>query len=92
MTVRLTDNSSLGQAHIESGLIATIETMASHLIDGTFKSDCATNPSNVAFNISDALGFTVTFQYGTPISYACLCRDEVALHLLAAHRTNRLPG
>jgi hypothetical protein len=40
----------------------------------------------------DALGFTVTFQFGTPISYACLCRDEVPLHLLAAHRTNRLPG
>ena len=40
----------------------------------------------------DALGFTVTFEYGTPINYACLCRDEVALHLLPAHRTNRLPG
>jgi catechol 2,3-dioxygenase-like lactoylglutathione lyase family enzyme len=40
----------------------------------------------------DALGFTVTFEYGTPPSYACLCRDEVALHLLAAHRTSRLPG
>lgn len=40
----------------------------------------------------DALGFTVTFQYGDPTYYACLCRDEVALHLLAAHRTHRLPG
>ena len=40
----------------------------------------------------DALGFTVTFQYGSPTFYACLCRDEVALHLLAAHRTRRLPG
>ena len=40
----------------------------------------------------DALGFTVTFEYGTPKYYACLCRDEVALHLLAAHRTQRLPG
>lgn len=40
----------------------------------------------------DTLGFNVTFQYGTPTYYACLCRDEVALHLLAAHRTNRLPG
>ena len=29
----------------------------------------------------DALGFTVTFQYGKPTFYACLCRDEVALHL-----------
>jgi uncharacterized glyoxalase superfamily protein PhnB len=40
----------------------------------------------------DALGFTVTFQYGEPAFYACLCRDEVALHLLAAHETKRLPG
>jgi uncharacterized glyoxalase superfamily protein PhnB len=40
----------------------------------------------------DALGFTVTFQYGKPTFYACLCRDEVALHLLAAHKTKRLPG
>ena len=40
----------------------------------------------------DALGFKVTFQYGNPTFYACLCRDEVALHLLAAHRTHRLPG
>lgn len=40
----------------------------------------------------DALGFTVTFQYDDPTYYACLCRDEVALHLLAAHRTHRLPA
>jgi len=40
----------------------------------------------------DALGFAVTFQYGKPTFYACLCRDEVALHLLAAHETKRLPG
>ena len=40
----------------------------------------------------DALGFNVTFQYGNPAFYACLCRDEVALHLLAAHETKRLPG
>jgi len=40
----------------------------------------------------DALGFTVTFQYGEPSFYACLCRDAVALHLLAAHETKRLPG
>ena len=40
----------------------------------------------------DALGFIVTFQYGEPIFYACLCRDEVALHLLSAHETKRLPG
>ena len=40
----------------------------------------------------DALGFTVTFQYGKPTYYACLCRDEVALHLLASHETKRLPS
>lgn len=40
----------------------------------------------------DVLGFIVTFEYGAPLFYACLCRDEVALHLLAAHRTSRLPG
>ncbi|MGX1291211.1 VOC family protein [Bradyrhizobium ottawaense] len=38
------------------------------------------------------LGFEVTFEYGAPLSYACLCRDVVALHLLAAARTKRLPG
>jgi uncharacterized glyoxalase superfamily protein PhnB len=40
----------------------------------------------------EALGFTVTFEYGAPPSYACLCRDEVALHLLAAQQTSRLAG
>jgi catechol 2,3-dioxygenase-like lactoylglutathione lyase family enzyme len=40
----------------------------------------------------DVLGFEVAFEYGTPISYVGLCRDEVALHLLAANRTSRLPG
>jgi catechol 2,3-dioxygenase-like lactoylglutathione lyase family enzyme len=40
----------------------------------------------------DALGFTISFEYGQPTFYACLCRDEVALHLLAAHRTKQLPG
>ncbi|MCS3932343.1 catechol 2,3-dioxygenase-like lactoylglutathione lyase family enzyme [Bradyrhizobium elkanii] len=37
-------------------------------------------------------GFEVTFEYGQPPSYACLCRDEVGLHLLAAAVTKRLPG
>jgi len=32
----------------------------------------------------DMLGFDVTFQYGEPTYYACLCRDEVAVHLRAA--------
>ena len=40
----------------------------------------------------DRLGFTVTFQYGKPVFYACLRRDEVALHLLAAQETKRIPG
>jgi catechol 2,3-dioxygenase-like lactoylglutathione lyase family enzyme len=40
----------------------------------------------------DVLGFKVTFEYGTPTFYVCLCRDEVALHLLAANQTSRLPG
>src|SRR5262245_37819430 len=51
--------------------------------------------SDIAKSIAhyrDALGFTVTFEYGNPIYYACLCRDEVALHLLAAQQTRRLPG
>lgn len=40
----------------------------------------------------DVLGFEVTFEYGQPPSYACLCRDAVGLHLLAAAATKRLPG
>ena len=40
----------------------------------------------------EALGFAVTFQYGDPAFYACLCRDEVTIHLLAARQTQRLPG
>jgi predicted enzyme related to lactoylglutathione lyase len=40
----------------------------------------------------DALGFDITFQYGEPTFYACLCRDEVSLHLIAARQTKRLPG
>jgi catechol 2,3-dioxygenase-like lactoylglutathione lyase family enzyme len=40
----------------------------------------------------DVLGFTVSFEYGSPTFYACLCRDEVSLHLLAARQTKRLPG
>ena len=40
----------------------------------------------------DALGFKVTFEYGAPTFYACLCRDEVALHLLAAQQTKQHPG
>jgi catechol 2,3-dioxygenase-like lactoylglutathione lyase family enzyme len=51
--------------------------------------------SDIAKSIAyyrDALGFDVTFQYGEPLFYACLCRDDVALHLLAANKTKQLPG
>jgi len=40
----------------------------------------------------DVLGFTITFEYGEPIFYVCLCRDEVALHLLGAGQTKRQAG
>jgi len=36
--------------------------------------------ASIAF-YRDRLGFTVTFEYGEPAYYACLCRDEVGLHL-----------
>jgi uncharacterized glyoxalase superfamily protein PhnB len=40
----------------------------------------------------DALGFTVTFQYGDPPICACLRRDDVNLHLVAAQGTRRVTG
>jgi uncharacterized glyoxalase superfamily protein PhnB len=40
----------------------------------------------------DALGFSVSFEYGQPTFYVCLCRDEAAVHLIAASKTERLPG
>ncbi len=40
----------------------------------------------------DKLGFDVTFQYGEPIYYACLCRDEVSLHLRAAREPDWVAG
>ncbi|MGH6743037.1 MAG: bleomycin resistance protein [Bradyrhizobium sp.] len=40
----------------------------------------------------DVLGFAVTFEYGTPTFYVCLCRDEIALRLLAASQTRRRSG
>jgi len=40
----------------------------------------------------ETLGFTADFQYGSPTYYACLCRDDVPLHLIAAGETQRLPG
>ena len=47
--------------------------------------------SSVAY-YRDALGFDVTFQYGEPTYYACLCRDDVSLHLLVPRQGKRLPG
>jgi len=38
----------------------------------------------------DVLGFEVTFEYGQPPSYACLCRDEVGLALGAQAGEARL--
>jgi catechol 2,3-dioxygenase-like lactoylglutathione lyase family enzyme len=40
----------------------------------------------------DALGFAVAFEYGQPTFYVGLCRDEAAVHLIAASKTERLPG
>jgi catechol 2,3-dioxygenase-like lactoylglutathione lyase family enzyme len=40
----------------------------------------------------DVLGFDVTFEYGKPTFYACLCRDQVNLHLISSGQTERLPG
>jgi uncharacterized glyoxalase superfamily protein PhnB len=34
----------------------------------------------------DMIGFDVTFQYGAPPFYACMCRDEVSLHLRDANK------
>ncbi|QQS11362.1 MAG: VOC family protein [Rhodospirillales bacterium] len=40
----------------------------------------------------DALGFDITFEWGAPLRYVCLCRDEVQLHLLSAAGTRQSPG
>jgi len=45
-----------------------------------------------AAHYCDVLGFTITFEYGEPIFYVCLCRDDVALHLLGAGQTKRQAG
>lgn len=39
----------------------------------------------------DVLGFDVTFRWGDPVTYACLCRDEVSVHL-SLERPNRPAG
>lgn len=38
----------------------------------------------------DGLGFKLSFEWGTPTTYACLCRDDVDLHLIAG--SARAPG
>ncbi len=40
----------------------------------------------------DTLGFAVVFQWGEPLTYACLCRDDVQLHLAAATLTGKTAG
>lgn len=37
----------------------------------------------------DVLGFDITFEWGTPLHYVCMCRDEVQLHLLSAAGSKR---
>jgi uncharacterized glyoxalase superfamily protein PhnB len=48
-------------------------------------------PAALAY-YEQALGFEVTFRWGDPITYACLCRDAVQLHLAAAALTGKAPG
>lgn len=40
----------------------------------------------------DAVGFSIEFESGAPTFYACLYRDGVSLHLIAANQTRLLPG
>lgn len=40
----------------------------------------------------DIFGFDVAFEYGTPPTYVCFCRDQVQLHLRAPGPDNRRPG
>jgi catechol 2,3-dioxygenase-like lactoylglutathione lyase family enzyme len=51
--------------------------------------------SNIAAGLAyyrDRLGFEVAFEYGQPLFYAGLCRDEIALHLIGSSHSRRLPG
>lgn len=40
----------------------------------------------------DALGFGVSFEYGEPTFYVCLCRDDVSIHLIAQEEARRPAG
>jgi catechol 2,3-dioxygenase-like lactoylglutathione lyase family enzyme len=48
-------------------------------------------PASTAY-YRDKLGFDVAFEYGKPTFYVCLCSGDVAVHLVAASQTKRLPG
>jgi catechol 2,3-dioxygenase-like lactoylglutathione lyase family enzyme len=40
----------------------------------------------------DVHGFDITFEWGTPLYYVCMCRDEVQMHLSSATGGKRQPG
>jgi uncharacterized glyoxalase superfamily protein PhnB len=40
----------------------------------------------------DVLGFSVAFEYGDPLSYVGVCRDDVAIHLASANLTEHAAG
>ena len=40
----------------------------------------------------DGLGFAVSFEYGNPTFYVCLCRDDVQLHLVTEGIAKRQAG
>lgn len=51
--------------------------------------------ANIARSLAwyrDALGFDVSFQYGEPTFYGCLCRDNVSIHLIAKEQAHRAAG
>jgi len=48
-------------------------------------------PASIAY-YRDILGFKAELEFGTPPTYACLCRDEAGIHVVAATHAKRLPG
>lgn len=40
----------------------------------------------------DLLGFAVSFEWGEPATYVCLCRDAVNLHLISTAQSTQQPG
>jgi uncharacterized glyoxalase superfamily protein PhnB len=53
---------------------------------------CVANIARSLVWYRDALGFDVSFQYGEPTFYACLCRDNVSIHLIAQEQARRAAG